>query len=173
MMTVQTNASQTQPIDCQIDFLSRQVAAAEEARRHAQTVSSELVQEKRALEQKLTEATARINWLTTYYDLSSVAYDNACLRAKEAAALLKVSERTVVRLPITRTRIGGQVRYDLADVEAYVQSRKVGGMAQMVPTFRVPTGQAIVNGQPVTMPTVMAQLAVKHRSPLFAIGGKR
>lgn len=84
MMTVQTNASQTQPIDCQIDFLSRQVAAAEEARRHAQTVSSELVQEKRALEQKLTEATARINWLTTYYDLSSVAYDNACLRAKEA-----------------------------------------------------------------------------------------
>lgn len=95
------------------------------------------------------------------------------LTKKEAAAFLKVSERTVVRLPITRTRIGGQVRYDLADVEAYVQSRKVGGVPSMVPTLRMPPGQAIVNGQPVTVPTVMAQLAVKHRSPLFAIGGKR
>ncbi len=95
------------------------------------------------------------------------------LTIPEAAALLKVSPRTVRRLPIPRAKVGGQVRYDLADVEAYVQSRKVGGMPQMVPTFRVPPGQAIVSGQPLTMPTVMAQLAVKHRSPLFAIGGKR
>jgi len=78
--------------DEQIRELQRQAAEADAARRHAQEASSDLVKDKRALEQKLAEATARINWMTNYYDLSSVAYDNASLRAKEAEERARKAE---------------------------------------------------------------------------------
>lgn len=71
--------------DEQISELQRQVAEADAARRHAQAVSSELVQEKRDLEWKL-------KGLLHYHDILTVAYDNACLRATEAEERAKNAE---------------------------------------------------------------------------------
>ena len=100
------------------------------------------------------------------------------LTLTETAALLKVSPRTVRRLPITRAYVGGQLRYDLADLEAYVKSTKAGGAPVQIVTVQqpvaIPEGRAIIHGQEVTLPTATAPARlVKHRSPLFAIGGKR
>ena len=57
-----------------VSDLVRQLAESDAARRHAQAVSSELLEEKRTIERRLTN----------YWDIMTVAYDNACLRAKEA-----------------------------------------------------------------------------------------
>jgi len=57
-----------------VSDLVRQVAESDAARKHAQAVSSELLEEKRTIERRLTN----------YWDIMTVAYDNACLRAKEA-----------------------------------------------------------------------------------------
>ena len=92
------------------------------------------------------------------------------------------------RLPVPRAKIGGQLRYDLADLEAWVRMQKQGGAQGVV----LPAGQAIINGLRVSVPEVVVPLQtlessiipkqisgssqprqVKHRSPLLAFGGKR
>lgn len=92
------------------------------------------------------------------------------LTLTETATLLKVSPSTVRRLPLPRAKVGGQVRYDLADLEAYVQSRKAGGVQPVVITQTLPP--FVVDGTAM-IPATVAPRTVKHRSPLFAIGGKR
>lgn len=95
------------------------------------------------------------------------------LTLTETATMLKVSPRTVRRLPITRAYVGGQLRYDLADLEAYVRSTKAGGPQQAAITLTVPPAQAVVHGQAVTLPAISAPRTVKHRNPLFSIRVKR
>lgn len=95
------------------------------------------------------------------------------LTLTETATMLKVSPRTVRRLPITRAYVGGQLRYDLADLEAYVKSTKAGGVPQMVITLPAQPITVAVNGEPRTTMSGEPARPVKHRSPLFAIGGKR
>lgn len=110
------------------------------------------------------------------------------LTPSETAQFLKVSARTLRRLPVPRAKIGGQLRYDLADLEAWVRMQKQGG----APTVLLPAGKATINGVTVSVPEVVVPLQtlessmipqsvsgsaqprqVKHRNPLFAIGGKR
>ncbi|MCS6287718.1 MAG: helix-turn-helix domain-containing protein [Nitrospira sp.] len=110
------------------------------------------------------------------------------LTPAETAQFLKVSMRTLRRLPVPRAKIGGQLRYDLADLEAWVRMQKQGGAQMLV----VPTGTATINGVTVSVPPAQVPLQmlestiipkpisgssqprpVKHRNPLFAIGGKR
>lgn len=95
------------------------------------------------------------------------------LTLTETATLLKVSPSTVRRLPLPRAKVGGQVRYDLADLEAYVQSRKAGGLPQTVVLMTGPPTIATLNGESIPTAPVPSPRLVKHRSPLFAIGGKR
>lgn len=95
------------------------------------------------------------------------------LTLTETATLLKVSPSTVRRLPLPRAKVGGQVRYDLADLEAYVQSRKAGGAQPVVITMNVPPVMPMVNGEIIKPLPAEPARRVKHRSPLFAIGGKR
>lgn len=82
----------------------------------------------------------------------------------ETAELLKVSPRTVRRLPIPRAYVGGQIRYDLLDLEAYVSSRKQGGQD------RAPSRPA---AKLVTKGDLAAQMTslriVQHRNPLYAV----
>lgn len=101
------------------------------------------------------------------------------LTLTETAQMLKVSPRTVRRLPMPRAYVGGQLRYDLADVEAYVQSRKAGG-AQMgvltiagvsVPVPPVQTLESMII--PKEISGTSPPRLVKHRNPLYSIGGKR
>ncbi|MCS6297216.1 MAG: helix-turn-helix domain-containing protein [Nitrospira sp.] len=94
------------------------------------------------------------------------------LTLTETATMLKVSPRTVRRLPITRAYVGGQLRYDLADLEAYVKSRKAGGLPVQLVTVAVQPTMQIESHSSAPMPFAPARL-VKHRNPLFAIGGKR
>lgn len=94
------------------------------------------------------------------------------LTLTETAALLKVSPRTVRRLPITRAYVGGQLRYDLADLEAYVKSTKAGGAPVQIVTVAVQPGMQIEATAALPLPTAPARL-VKHRNPLYAIEGKR
>lgn len=94
------------------------------------------------------------------------------LTLSEAAAVLKVSPRTVRRLPITRAYVGGQLRYDLADLEAYVKSTKAGGAPVQIVTVAAQLGMPTEAMPALPIATAPARL-VKHRSPLFAIGGKR
>ncbi len=98
------------------------------------------------------------------------------LTLTETAQMLKVSPRTVRRLPMPRAYVGGQLRYDLTDVEAYVQSRKAGGQQVGIVSLVVPPAQACVNGQEVNglaETSTPAPRLVKHRNPLYSIGGKR
>lgn len=101
------------------------------------------------------------------------------LTLTETAQMLKVSPRTVRRLPITRAYVGGQLRYDLADVEAYVQSTKAGGHQMGVLTIEglsVPVAPVQMLESMIIPKEISGSSPprpVKHRSPLFAIGGKR
>lgn len=82
----------------------------------------------------------------------------------ETAEILKVSPRTVRRLSIPRAYVGGQLRYDLSDLEAYVASRKQGGQS------RAPTRPAMsltIKGS-LPAPSVSGHL-VQHRNPLYAL----
>lgn len=90
------------------------------------------------------------------------------LTLMETAEMLKVSPSTVRRLPIPRAYVGGQLRYDLADLEAYVMSRKQGGQERA--TGR-PPGRLETQGDRAVQPK--SGRIVQHRSPLFAIGRKR
>lgn len=54
------------------------------------------------------------------------------LTPAETAQFLKVSARTLRRLPVPRAKIGGQLRYDLADLEAWVRMQKQGGTHTIV-----------------------------------------
>lgn len=94
------------------------------------------------------------------------------LTLTETAQLLKVSPRTVRRLPMPRAYVGGQLRYDLADIEAYVKSRKAGGLPVQIVTVEVQSAAQIDQRALVPMPSPTVR-PVKHRNPLFAIGGKR
>ena len=94
------------------------------------------------------------------------------LTLTETAALLKVSPRTVRRLPITRAYVGGQLRYDLADLEAYVKSTKAGGAPVQIVTVAVQSGMQIEATAALPLPTAPARL-VKHRNPLYTIAGKK
>lgn len=89
------------------------------------------------------------------------------LTPAETAQFLKVSERTLRRLPVPRAKIGGQLRYDLADLEAWVQMQKRGMTLDVTPTITL-------TNLPVTtlIPAASSRL-VKHRNPLFAIGRRR
>ena len=105
------------------------------------------------------------------------------LTPSETAQFLKVSARTLRRLPVPRAKIGGQLRYDLADLEAWVRMQKQWGTHTIV----VQPGAAYINGKRVAYPlqvsdrTIIPQSVagtaqprqVKHRNPLFAIGEKR
>ncbi len=86
----------------------------------------------------------------------------------ETAEMLKISPRTVRRLPILRAYVGGQLRYDLSDLEAYVMSRKQGGQNRTPSCLAV---KPATKGNSSPQPT--SGHIVQHRSPLFAIGGKR
>lgn len=92
------------------------------------------------------------------------------LTLTETAEMLKVSPRTVRRLPISRAYVGGQLRYDLNDLEAYVMSRKQGGQdrAQNRPPARL-----VAKGNLSPQPT--NGHFVQHRNPLYALrtGGTR
>lgn len=104
------------------------------------------------------------------------------LTPAETAQFLKVSERTLRRLPVPRAKIGGQLRYDLADLEAWVRMQKQGGAQTIVWPASV-----TIRGDTMSMPlhalesSIIPQSVsgtapprqVKHRNPLFAIGGKR
>ena len=57
------------------------------------------------------------------------------LSAREAAALLHLSERTLERFRVSGTgpkfvRLGRSIRYRLADIEAYIASRVVGSTSE-------------------------------------------
>ena len=82
----------------------------------------------------------------------------------ETAELLKVSPRTVRRLPIPRAYVGGQLRYDLGDLEAYVASRKQGGSIK--PSSRQPISLTIKGSLPT--PSTSEHI-VRHRNPLYAL----
>lgn len=88
------------------------------------------------------------------------------LTPAETADFLKISPRTLRRLPVPRAKIGGQLRYDLADLEAWVRRQKQGMILDVTPATTetsLPAPAMI----PVTSPR-----PVKHRNPLFAIGGR-
>lgn len=60
------------------------------------------------------------------------AIPQACLlRPREAAEWLKISERSLWALTqrneLPAVRIGRSVRYDMADLRAFVDARKIGG----------------------------------------------
>ncbi|HRB16751.1 MAG TPA: helix-turn-helix domain-containing protein [Nitrospira sp.] len=86
----------------------------------------------------------------------------------ETAELLRVSPRTVRRLPIPRAYVGGQLRYDLSDLEAYVASRKQGGQDR-APSR--PPASLVIKGT-LSAQTTSGRI-VQHRNPLFAIRGTR
>lgn len=94
------------------------------------------------------------------------------LTLTEVATMLKVSPRTVRRLPIPRTYIGGQLRYHPDRIADYVNSRTVGGAPVQIVTVAVQSGMQIEDTAALPLPTAPARL-VKHRNPLYAIGGKR
>lgn len=102
------------------------------------------------------------------------------LTPAETAQFLKVSERTLRRLPVPRAKIGGQLRYDLADLEAWVRMQKQGmildvrtftDMPSSLPAQPLQTLESSIIPQSVSGSAPPRQ--VKHRSPLLAIGGKR
>ncbi|CBK43661.1 conserved protein of unknown function [Nitrospira defluvii] len=89
------------------------------------------------------------------------------LTPSETAQFLRVSARTLRRLPVPRAKIGGQLRYDLADLEAWVRKQKQGMILDVTPATpltSLPT--------PALIPAASPR-PVKHRNPLFAIGGRR
>lgn len=86
------------------------------------------------------------------------------LTLTETAEMLKISPRTVRRLPIPRAYVGGQLRYDLSDVEAYVMSRKQGG--QIKPSSRSPLSLTIKGSLPSPS---RSEHIVQHRNPLYAL----
>lgn len=48
------------------------------------------------------------------------------LTGADVAELLRVSEKTVKRLPIPRVTLGKRtIRYELADVQRYIEGRKL------------------------------------------------
>jgi excisionase family DNA binding protein len=58
------------------------------------------------------------------------------LTQREAATLLKLSERTVERMRVAGngprfTRIGRSIRYRLTDIESYISSRVVGSTSEV------------------------------------------
>jgi len=86
------------------------------------------------------------------------------LTPRETAKLLKVSFSTVRRLPIPKAYVGGQLRYDLSDLEAYVTSRKQGGPS------KAPSRPAVsltIKGS-LPSPSVSGYI-VQHRNPLYAV----
>lgn len=57
------------------------------------------------------------------------------MTAPEAAEYLRVSERTLIRMRYSRrgpawTYVGGQVRYFRADLDSYLESRRVAPVAE-------------------------------------------
>ncbi|QOV91064.1 helix-turn-helix domain-containing protein [Humisphaera borealis] len=44
--------------------------------------------------------------------------------ADEAAEYLRVSRRTLHGLPVPRCKVGGQIRYDVADLNEYIAKSK-------------------------------------------------
>ncbi len=102
------------------------------------------------------------------------------LTPSETAQFLKVSERTLRRLPVPRAKIGGQLRYDLADLEAWVRMQKQGMIIDVRMFADVPTRLPETTLQALESSMIPKQISgtgqprqVKHRNPLFAIGGKR
>lgn len=89
------------------------------------------------------------------------------LTPAETADFLKISPRTLRRLPVPRAKIGGQLRYDLADLEAWVRRQKRGMILDVTPATTVTNLPA-----PVLIPAASPR-PVRHRNPLFAIGGRR
>lgn len=89
------------------------------------------------------------------------------LTPAETAQFLKVSERTLRRLPVPRAKIGGQLRYDLADLEAWVRMQKQGMILDVTPVTTLTSLPA-----PALIPAATSR-PVKHRNPLFAIGRRR
>lgn len=86
------------------------------------------------------------------------------LTLSETAEMLKVSPRTVRRLPIPRAYVGGQIQYDLSDLEAYVLSRKQGGQVR---TPSRPPARLVTKGD-LAAQTTNGHI-VQHRNPLYAI----
>jgi len=102
------------------------------------------------------------------------------LTPAETAQFLKVSERTLRRLPVPRAKIGGQLRYDLADLEAWVRMQKQGMILDVTLLADRPASVPAPPLQSLDSTIIPKPLSgssqprpVKHRNPLFAIGGKR
>ena len=86
------------------------------------------------------------------------------LTLPETAEMLKVSPRTVRRLPIPRAYVGGQLRYDLSDLETYVISQKQGGQDK-APTC--PPVRLVTKGD--LAPHSTSGHIVQHRNPLYTV----
>ncbi len=92
------------------------------------------------------------------------------LTPAETADFLKISMRTLRRLPVPKARIGGQVRYDVADLEAYVLRQKEGLVIDS-PTIKtvapspVPPLLAVHSND--MMPSQPGR-TIRHRSPVLA-----
>ncbi len=102
------------------------------------------------------------------------------LTPAETAQFLKVSARTLRRLPVPRAKIGGQLRYDLADLEAWVRMQKQGMIidvrtfADMPSSLPAPPLHSLASAViPKQIAGSSQQREVKHRNPLFATRGNR
>lgn len=92
------------------------------------------------------------------------------LTPAETAAFLKISLRTLRRLPVPRAKIGGQLRYDVVDLEAYVLRQKQGLVIDIATTKTVVRSPALpllavrYNDMPPSKPGK----PIRHRSPALA-----
>lgn len=64
----------------------------------------------------------------------SAQHERLLVTAKEAAVLLAISERTLWQLTsdgdVPAIRLGRSVRYDLADLRAFIAAKRSGGAAE-------------------------------------------
>ncbi len=92
------------------------------------------------------------------------------LTPAETADFLKVSVRTLRRLTVPKVRIGGQVRYDLADLEAYVLRQKQGQLVDITTTKTLVHSPAplLLTVRLDDMMRGASVRPIRHRSPVLA-----
>lgn len=93
------------------------------------------------------------------------------LTIAEAAAVLKVSPRTIKRYQIPYYRMGGSRRYDPADIHAYMATRRVGGEGVPEPAS-VAAEPSSPKPVPATWPAPTPGAPVRHRNKMFVMGGR-
>ena len=57
-------------------------------------------------------------------DILMTANERRLLKSKEAAYYLQICERTLTKLSIPRVRHGRSVRYDIRDLDSYIENNK-------------------------------------------------